>query len=84
MTNDKIITNITQVLCLMQIALEKLEELPEDNIFVEANKEPIQDFIIHLEANVEELTSVMTIKESNNYVYICKCMRKVIDKIRLV
>jgi hypothetical protein len=68
----------------MQIALEKLEELPEDNIFVEANKEPIQDFIIHLEANVEELTSVMTIKESDSYIYITNRIRKIVERIRLV
>lgn len=81
---SNVIKNVSQVLCLMQLAMEKLEELPEDNIFVESNKPQIEEFIKFLEGNVESLTEVMTIKQSDNYIYICKNMRKVIDKIKLL
>jgi hypothetical protein len=81
---SNVIKNVSQVLCLMQLAMEKLEELPEDNIFVEANKPQIEEFIKFLEGNVESLTEVMTIKQSDNYIYICRNMRKVIDKIKLL
>ena len=81
---SNVIKNVSQVLCLMQLTMEKLEELPEDNVFVEANKSQIEEFIKFLEGNVESLTEVMTIKQSDNYVYICRNMRKVIDKIKLL
>lgn len=75
---SNIIKSVTQVLCLQQVMLEILEQLPEDNIFVVRNKEQMK----LIEANVEELTSVMDIKQSNNYIYICKNIHKVIDKIK--
>jgi len=34
---NKQINNTFQVLCLMQVALEKLEDMPEGNIFRENN-----------------------------------------------
>ena len=73
-----IIKSATQVLCLQQVMLEILEQLPEDNIFVVRNKEQMK----LIEANVEELTSVMNVKQSDNYIYICKNIHKVIDKIK--
>jgi hypothetical protein len=73
-----IIKSATQVLILQQIMLEILEQLPEDNIFVERNKEQMK----LIEANVEELTSVMNVKQSDNYIYICKNVHKQIDKIK--
>ena len=63
-----IIKSATQVLCLQQVMLEILEQLPEDNIFVVRNKEQMK----LIEANVEELTSVMNVKQSDNYIYITK------------
>ena len=72
------IKTATQVLCLQQVMLELLEQLPEDNVFVQRNK-PVMELI---EANVEELTSVMNVKQSDNYIYICKNIHKVIDKIK--
>lgn len=73
-----IIKSVTQILVLQQIMLEILEQLPEDNIFVVKNKEQMK----LIEANVEELTNVMNIKQSDNYIYICKNLHKVIDKIK--
>ena len=73
-----IIKSVTQVLLLQQIMLEILEQLPEDNIFVVSNKEQMK----LIESNVEELTSVMDIKQSDNYIYICKNVHKQIDKIK--
>jgi hypothetical protein len=73
-----IIKSVTQVLVLQQVMLEILEQLPEDNIFVERNKEQMK----LIEANVEELTSVMDIKQSDNYIYITKNIHKQIDKIK--
>ena len=73
-----IIKSVTQVLCLQQIMLEILEQLPEDNIFVQRNKEQMK----LIEANVEELTSVMNVKQSDNYIYITKNIHKQIDKIK--
>jgi hypothetical protein len=35
-----------------------------------------------IEANVEELTSVMNVKQSDNYIYITKNLHKQIDKIK--
>ena len=73
-----IIKSVTQVLVLQQIMLEILEQMPEDNIFVVRNKEQMK----LIEANVEELTNVMNVKQSDNYIYICKNLHKVIDKIK--
>jgi hypothetical protein len=73
-----IIKSVTQVLCLQQVMLEILEQLPEDNVFVVRNKEQMK----LIEANVEELTSVMNVKQSDNYIYITKNLHKVIDKIK--
>ena len=73
-----IIKSATQVLCLQQVMLEILEQLPEDNIFVVRNKEQMK----LIEANVEELTNVMNVKQSDNYIYICRNLHKVIDKIK--
>ncbi len=73
-----IIKSVTQVLVLQQVMLEILEQLPEDNIFVVRNKEQMK----LIEANVEELTSVMDVKQSDRYIYICKNVHKVIDKIK--
>jgi hypothetical protein len=75
---SNMIKTATQVLCLQQVMLELLEQLPEDNVFVQRNK-PVMELI---EANVEELTSVMNVKQSDNYIYICKNIHKVIDKIK--
>ena len=73
-----IIKSVTQVLVLQQVMLEILEQLPEDNIFVKRNKEQMK----LIEANVEELTSVMDVKQSDNYIFICKNIHKVVDRIR--
>ncbi len=75
---NNIIKQATQVLCLQQVMLEILEQLPEDNVFVQANK-PVLELI---ESNVEALTEVMNVKQSDNYIYICKNLHKVIDKIK--
>ena len=80
---NKQINNTFQVLCLMQIALEKLEDLDEGNIFRENNYDVIDNFIKYLESNVEPLTSEINVQESDQYVYITKNIRKVIDKIRI-
>ena len=80
---NKQINNTFQVLCLMQIALEKLEDMDEGNIFRENNYDTIDNFIKYLESNVEPLTSEINVQESNQYVYITKNIRKVIDKIRI-
>ena len=77
---NNIIKSVTQVLCLQQVMLEILEQLPDDNIFVQRNKEQMK----LIESNVEELTEVMDIKQSNNYIYICKNIHKQIDKIKLL
>jgi hypothetical protein len=77
-----IIKQITQILCLQQVTLELIEQLPEDNIFVQRNKKQTEDFIELLEHNVEQLTSVMNVKQSDNYIYICKNLHKVIGKIK--
>jgi len=73
-----IIKSVTQVLVLQQVMLEILEQLPYDNIFVERNKEQMK----LIESNVEELTSIMDVKQSDSYVYICKNVHKVISKIK--
>ena len=80
---NKQINNTFQVLLLMQIALEKLEDMPEGNIFRENNYDVIDNFIKYLESNVEPLTSEINVQESDQYVYITKNIRKVIDKIRI-
>ncbi len=80
---SKQINNTFQVLCLMQVALEKLEDLDEGNIFRENNYDVIDNFIKYLESNVEPLTSEIDVQESDQYVYITKNIRKVIDKIRI-
>jgi len=80
---NKQINNTFQVLCLMQIALEKLEDMDEGNIFRENNYDTIDSFIKYLESNVEPLTSEINVQESDQYVYITKNIRKVIDKIRI-
>jgi hypothetical protein len=80
---NKQINNTFQVLCLMQVALEKLEDMPEGNIFRENNYDTIDNFIKYLESHVEPLTSEINVQESNQYVYITKNIRKVIDKIRI-
>ena len=80
---NKQINNTFQVLCLMQIALEKLEDMPEGNIFRENNYDTIDNFIKYLESNVEPLTSEINVQESDQYIYITKNIRKVIDKIRI-
>ena len=80
---NKQINNTFQVLLLMQIALEKLEDMEDGNIFRENNYDRIHDFIQYLESNVEPLTSEINVQESNQYVYITKNIRKVIDKIRI-
>jgi hypothetical protein len=80
---NKQINNTFQVLCLMQVALEKLEDLDEGNIFKENNYDTIDSFIKYLESNVEPLTSEINVQESDQYVYITKNIRKVIDKIRI-
>jgi hypothetical protein len=73
-----IIKSATQVLCLQQVMLEILEQMPVDNVFVQANK-PVLELI---ESNVESLTDVMNVKQSDNYIYICKNIHKIIDKIK--
>lgn len=73
-----IIKSVTQVLVLQQVMLEILEQMPDDNIFVLKNKEQMK----LIEANVEELTSVMDVKQSDRYIYICKNVHKVISKIK--
>ena len=80
---NKQINNTFQVLCLMQIALEKLEDMEDSNIFRENNYDVIDNFIKYLESNVEPLTSEINVQESDQYVYITKNIRKVIDKIRI-
>lgn len=80
---NKQINNTFQVICLMQIALEKLEDMDEGNIFRENNYDVIDNFIKYLESNVEPLTSEINVQESDQYVYITKNIRKVIDKIRI-
>lgn len=65
---SNIIKQATQVLCLQQVMLEILEQMPADNVFVQANK-PVLELI---ESNVEALTEVMNVKQSDNYIYICK------------
>jgi hypothetical protein len=80
---NKQINNTFQVLCLMQVALEKLEDLDEGNIFRENNYDTIDNFIKYLESHVEPLTSEINVQESDQYVYITKNIRKVIDKIRI-
>jgi len=80
---NKQINNTFQVLLLMQIALEKLEDMDDGNIFRENNYDTIDNFIKYLESNVEPLTSEINVQESDQYVYITKNIRKVIDKIRI-
>lgn len=80
---NKQINNTFQVLCLMQVALEKLEDMDEGNIFRENNYDVIDNFIKYLESNVEPLTSEINIQESDQYVYITKRVRDVINKIRI-
>ena len=80
---NKQINNTFQVLCLMQVALEKLEDMDEGNIFRENNYDIIDNFIKYLESNVEPLTSDINVQESDQYIYITKNIRKVIDKIRI-
>lgn len=80
---NKQINNTFQVLCLMQVALEKLEDMDEGNIFRENNYDVIDNFIKYLESNVEPLTSEINVQESDQYVYVTKNIRKVIDKIRI-
>lgn len=80
---NKQINNTFQVLCLMQVALEKLEDMDEGNIFRENNYDTIDNFIKYLESNVEPLTSEINVQESDQYVYVTKNIRKVIDKIRI-
>lgn len=80
---NKQINNTFQVLCLMQVALEKLEDMDEGNIFRENNYDVIDNFIKYLESNVEPLTSEINVQESDQYVYITRNIRKVIDKIRI-
>ena len=80
---NKQINNTFQVLCLMQVALEKLEDMEDGNIFRENNYDVIDNFIKYLESNVEPLTSEINVQESNQYIYITKNIRKVIDKIRI-
>ena len=80
---NKQINNTFQVLCLMQVALEKLEDMDEGNIFRENNYDTIDNFIKYLESNVEPLTSEINVQESDQYVYITRNIRKVIDKIRI-
>jgi hypothetical protein len=80
---NKQINNTFQVLCLMQVALEKLEDMDEGNIFRENNYDVIDNFIKYLESNVEPLTSEINVQESDQYIYVTKNIRKVIDKIRI-
>ena len=80
---NKQINNTFQVLLLMQVALEKLEDMDEGNIFRENNYDVIDNFVKYLESNVEPLTSEINVQESDQYIYITKNIRKVIDKIRI-
>jgi len=80
---NKQINNTFQVLLLMQIALEKLEDMDDGNTFRENHREVIDNFIKYLESNVEDLTCNINVQESNQYAYICRNIRKVIDKIRI-
>ncbi len=80
---NKQINNTFQVLCLMQVALEKLEDMDEGNIFRENNYDVIDNFVKYLESNVEPLTSEINVQESDQYIYVTKNIRKVIDKIRI-
>ena len=80
---NKQINNTFQVLCLMQVALEKLEDIPEGNIFRENNYDTIDNFIKYLESHVEPLTSEIDVQESDQYIYITENIRKVIDKTRI-
>ncbi|CAB4153222.1 hypothetical protein UFOVP618_52 [uncultured Caudovirales phage] len=80
---DKQINTVFKVLLLQQVSLELLEDLDEGNIFRENNYDVIDNFIKYLESNVEPLTSEINVQESDNYIYICKNIRKVIDKIRI-
>ena len=80
---NKQINNTFQVLLLMQVALEKLEDMEDGNIFRENNYDVIDNFIKYLESNVEPLTSEINVQESDQYVYITRNIRKVIDKIRI-
>lgn len=80
---DKQINTVFKVLLLQQVSLELLEDLDEGNIFRENNYDTIDNFINYLESNVEPLTSEINVQESDQYVYITKNIRKVIDKIRI-
>jgi hypothetical protein len=80
---DKQINTVFKVLLLQQVSLELLEDLDEGNIFRENNYDVIDNFIKYLESNVEPLTSEINVQESDQYVYITKNIRKVIDKIRI-
>lgn len=80
---NKQINTVFKVLLLQQVSLELLEDLDEGNIFRENNYDRIHDFIQYLESNVEPLTSEINVQESDQYVYITKNIRKVIDKIRI-
>jgi len=77
------LNTVFQVLCLMQVALEKLEDMPDGNIFKENNYDRIHDFINYLEFNVETLTEKMEFKESDRYIYICNRLRKDVERIKL-
>ncbi len=52
-------------------------------IFRENNYDTIDSFIKYLESHVEPLTSEINVQESDQYIYITKNIRKVIDKIRI-
>lgn len=78
-----VINTVTQILCLQQLTLELLESLPEDNIFVKANKEQLQAYAKHLETNVETLTEGMNVQESDSYIYITKTLRERVSRIKL-
>jgi len=80
---NKQINNTFQVLLLMQIALEKLEDMDDGNTFRENHRQEIDNFIKYLESNVEDLTCEINVQESDQYAYICRNIRKVIDKIRI-
>jgi hypothetical protein len=80
---DKQMNKTFQVLLLQQVTLELLEDMPEGNIFRENNYDVIDNFIKYLESNVEPLTSEINVQESDQYIYITKNIRKVIDKIRI-
>jgi len=80
---NQVINTVTQILCLQQIMLELLEDLPDDNIFVEANKEDLQKYANHLATNVETLTDGMNIQESDSYIYITKTIKERVKRIKL-